>query len=106
MRDPERSVAAFDSALGSVRVLAAALDGHRLVRMGQGRLASAGIRLSAAMPTTARRRMYAWAGATEGVPPQEIGDVHLAAVAKYLTAQYPPRRYPGVLVGAANGGMT
>ena len=106
MRPPERSVAAFDSGLGSVRLLAAALRGRDLPRLGQGPLAAAGVRATTALPASLRRRAYARAGAGEAVPASALGEVDLDAVAGLLAGQYPRRRYPGVLVGAANGGLT
>jgi hypothetical protein len=106
VRSPADSVAAFDSALGTVSLLAAALHGHDLPRLGQGRAAAAGVRATSLLPAPLRRRAYARAGAGEGVPAAELADVDLAAVACYLTGHYPQRRYPAVLIGSANGGMT
>jgi hypothetical protein len=99
-------VAAFDSALGTIRVLGAALHGRDLPRLGQGPAAAAAVRASGLLPRALRRRVYARAGAAEGVPPEALGTVDLAAVAQHLTSHYPRRRYPAVLIGSANGGMT
>jgi hypothetical protein len=106
VRSPADSVAAFDSALGTVSLLAAALQGHDLPRLGQGRAGAAGVRATSLLPAPLRRRAYARAGSREGVPASGLADVDLAAVARYLTGQYPRRRYPAVLIGSANGGMT
>jgi hypothetical protein len=99
-------VAAFDSGLGTVHLLAAALRGRDLPRLGQGPLAAAGVRATTALPAPLRRRAYARAGAGEAVPPEDLADVDLEAVAGFVAGQYPRRRYPAVLVGAANGGLT
>jgi hypothetical protein len=100
------SVAAFDSALGSVKILGAALHGRDLPRLGQSRAAAAGVRATSLLPPPLRRLAYARAGAGEAVPAAELGDVDLRAVSCHIAAHYPDRRFPGVLIGAANGGMT
>jgi hypothetical protein len=106
VRSPADSVAAFDSALGTVRVLAAALRGAELARLGQGVLAAAGVRATTALPAPLRRTAYARAGAAEAVPPDQLSQVDLGAVAGYIADRYPTRSYPAALVGAANGAMT
>jgi hypothetical protein len=106
LRSAESSVAAFDSALGTVALVAAALRGRDLPRLGQGRLAATGVRATSLLPEPLRRVAYARAGAAEGVPADELDEVDLAAVARYIASHYPERRFPGVLVGAVNGGLT
>ena len=87
--------------------LTAALHGHDLPGSAKdARARRARVRATSLLPAPLRRRAYARAGAAEGVPASELADVDLAAVARYVTAHYPQRRYPGVLIGSANGGMT
>jgi hypothetical protein len=105
VRSATDSIAAFDSALGTVHLVASALRGQDLPRLGQGRLAALGVRSTSLLPAPLRRVAYARAGAAEGVPADQLAHVDLASVARYIAATYPERRFPGVLVGAANGGM-
>jgi hypothetical protein len=106
VRSAADSVAAFDSALGTVGLVSAALRGHDLPRLGQGRLAAAGVRTTSLLPARLRRLAYARAGAAEGVPADELDQVDVAGVARYIAAHYPERSFPGVLIGAVNGGLT
>jgi hypothetical protein len=106
VRDPEKSVAAFDSAVGLLRGLAAALHGQDLPRLGQPVLVGLALRTSTLIPGPVRRLGYALGGPSEAMPEEALGDVDLGAVATWLTEQYPQRRYPGVILGAANGALT
>jgi hypothetical protein len=50
--------------------------------------------------------VYARVGAAEGIPAGRLGDVDLATVAAWLTAQLPSMPYPAVLIGSSNGALT
>ena len=63
MRPAAESVAAFDSAMGTVKLLAAGLRGEDLPRLGQSRVAAAGVRATSLLPPRLRRLAYARAGA-------------------------------------------
>jgi hypothetical protein len=105
MRAPDRSVAAFDSGAGMVSALAAALHGRPFSRLGQGRAAAAAVLAAGRIPRAGRQALYSVSGALEAVPPRALGDIDLDEVARWLGSQYPARRYPAVVIGAANGAV-
>ncbi|CAA9345609.1 MAG: hypothetical protein AVDCRST_MAG16-2043 [uncultured Frankineae bacterium] len=98
-----RAVADFDSASAMLRATAAALHGRTFPRLGQGRLAGAAVRASAALPLPLRRAAYARVSGAEAVPSDRLGDLDTEAVARWTVGQYPERRYPAVALGASNG---
>jgi hypothetical protein len=104
-RPPQRSVAAFDSAVGMVSALALSLQGKPFDRLGQGRLAATAVRASSALPLKARQLLYSMSGAVTAVPPDALGDIDIDAVSTWITEHYPNRHYPALMVGAANGAM-
>ena len=102
---PQRVVASFDSATVLHAGLAAALRGRPFPHLGNGPVAAAAIRAGGRLPWPLLRRLYTWIGASEGVDPDRLGEVDLAAVAGAMAAGYPRRRYPAVLVGSTNGAI-
>lgn len=102
---PADSVAQFDSATGLVAALSAALQGKPFPHLGQPGAFSPLVRAGGHIPWPLLRKIYTRVGATEGVDPARLGDVDLAAVARWLTDQYPRRRYPAVFVGSSNGAL-
>lgn len=103
---PQDAVASFDSATAFLASLARALDGRAFPHLGQSRLKVPLVYASAALPTPLRRRAYAIASGREGVPVERLHAVNLENVATWAAAQYPPRRYPAVLIGSSNGALT
>ncbi len=104
--DPAQAVAAFDSASAMHASVAAALRGQSFPHLGQGRLAAHATRIGGRLPWPALRGVYARIGAAEGLRPQQLGTVDLAAVAGWLADQIPARSYPAVLLGSSNGALT
>jgi hypothetical protein len=104
--NPEDAFASFDS--GSVLHAAtdAALRGQRFPAMGQGRLTGIAARLGGHLPWPVLRGIYAQLGANEGLPPNRLGDVDLASVARWFADRYPERRFPAIMLGASNGALT
>jgi hypothetical protein len=52
------------------------------------------------------RQVYTHVGASEGIAPDRLGDVDLAAEARWLANNHPRRRYPAALLGSSNGALT
>ncbi|GAA1337376.1 hypothetical protein GCM10009635_46270 [Actinocatenispora thailandica] len=103
---PERAVAAFDSASAFLRATARALRGEDFVRLGQGRLAGAGARLTALLPERVSRPVYTASGASEGVPADRLGGVDTEAIAEWAVRHYPGTGYPVAFLGSSNGALT
>ena len=102
---PADSVALFDSATALLAALSAALQGRAYPHVGQSALRARLVRAGGHLPWSLLRQIYTRVGAAEGVDPTRLGDVDLAAVARWLTDQYPRRSYPAVLVGSSNGAL-
>ncbi|CCG02848.1 hypothetical protein [Blastococcus saxobsidens] len=102
---PEKAIASFDSSSAFLTALARALDGRDFPYLGQSSLKVPLVRASALLPLSLRRRVYAIASGQEGVPPDRLDQVDLERVAAWITAHYPARRYPGVLLGSSNGAL-
>jgi hypothetical protein len=103
--EPADSVALFDSATGLVAALSAALRGKAFPHLGQSWAYGPLVRAGGHLPWPLLRPVYTRMGAAEGVNPARLGDLDLAAVARWLTEQYPRRRYPAVFVGSSNGAL-
>jgi hypothetical protein len=102
---PRDVVALFDSATVLHGALAAALRGEPFPHLGNGPLAAAAVRVGGRLPWALVRRVYTRVGAAEGIDPDRLGEVDLAAVADWLVDGYPRRRYPAALVGSSNGAL-
>ena len=102
---PRDVVALFDSATVLHGALAAALRGEPFPHLGNGQLAAAAVRVGGRLPWALVRRVYTRVGAAEGIDPDRLGEVDLAAVADWLVDGYPRRRYPAALVGSSNGAL-
>jgi hypothetical protein len=105
-RPAERSIADFDSASAMLRATALALHGQPFPHLGHGWLPAALVRASRVLPRRVRQGVYAALGGREGVPPERLAEVDLAAVASWATSLYPRRPYPGAFIGATNGALT
>lgn len=57
-------------------------------------------------PQPLRRAAVARAAARAAVPPEQVDEVDADRVAQWLAAQYPRRRYPGVVLGSPHGSAT
>lgn len=103
---PQRLVAGFDSATVMHSATVAALRGQPFSHLGHGMLAGAAARAGGRLPWPILRRVYTRFGASESIPPARLADVDMAAVARWLTEQYPRHRYPAALIGSSNGALT
>jgi hypothetical protein len=103
---PEDSVAAFDSASAFLTSLSRALHHQDFAYLGQSRLKVPLVYASKALPLPLRRRAYAMASGREGVAPDRLAWIDLEQVATWVTAQYPDRPFPAVLLGSSNGALT
>src|SRR4051812_16760118 len=102
---PEDSVAAFDSASAFLTSLSRALHHEDFAYLGQSRLKVPFVYASKAMPVPLRRRVYAMASGREGVSPDRLAGIDLEQVATWVTAKYPDRPFPAVLLGSSNGAL-
>jgi hypothetical protein len=102
---PRDVVALFDSATVLHAALAAALRGEPFPHLGNSPLAAAAVRIGGRLPWSLVRRVYTRVGASEGLDPDRLGDVDLAAVAQWLADGHPRRRYPAAFVGSSNGAL-
>jgi hypothetical protein len=102
---PEHTVASFDSASALLRAVAAALRGEPFPHLGQGRARAVAIRAAGRLPWPVLREVYTRSGAAEALDPARLADVDTDAVAGWLAAHHPRRRYPAVLVGSSNGAL-
>jgi hypothetical protein len=103
---PQDVVASFDSATVLHAGLAAALRGQPFPHLGHSAGAAAAVRVGGKLPWPVLRRLYTRIGASEGIDPDRLPDVDMAAVARCLADGYPQRRYPAALVGSSNGALT
>src|SRR5437763_1163598 len=95
----------FDSATAMLLALARYLAGKDFPALGQPRLLQYPIALTNWLPRRSRERLFAVLGASEAVPPDQIGSVKAAAVAEWMAGLYPQRRYPAVMIGSSSGAL-
>ncbi len=104
--DPRKVVASFDSASVLHAALVAALNGRPFPHLGSSPVAAAGVRAAARLPWPLLRGIYARIGAAEGIDPNDLDRVDMAAVAASFADAYPVRPYPAAIVGSTNGALT
>jgi len=103
--EPADSVALFDSATALLAAVSSALRGERFPHLGNPGWAGRAVRVGGRLPWPVLKQIYTRIGAAEGVDPNRLGDVDLAAVARWVADHYPRRPYPGVVVGSSNGAV-
>ena len=86
---PEKVVASFDSATVLHASVAAALRGIPFPHLGNGPVTAAAIRTAGRLPWPVLRHLYTRVGSSEGIDPRRLGDVDLAAIARWLADGYP-----------------
>lgn len=104
-RDPDRSVASFDSATALQAAIGAALNGRDFPHLGQSAGSALGIRGASRLPWPVLRPLYSRIGAAEGVRPEQLAEVDLDAIAAWLAGRMPHRHFPAVLIGSSNGAL-
>lgn len=97
-------LAEFDSTTTFVRAIASHLRGEGFPRMGviPKPLARLG-RTPNRLPDATKRWIYRKSGATEAIPPDQIGDVDVDTFRSWVTETYPERGYPAIMLGAPSG---
>ena len=103
--EPEKVIASFDSASVLHAGLVAALEGRPFSNLGNPEPLGRLIRIATRMPWPILREIYRRIGGSEGIPPDQLRRVDMAAVAAAFAGAFPGRRYPAVLIGASNGAL-
>ncbi|MFW2513651.1 hypothetical protein ACNI3K_07715 [Demequina sp. SO4-13] len=98
-------LAAFDSASTMVMATASALHELPFTAAGNSRLAIPIMRAANALPRGLRGRAFAQSGASEAVKPERLAGADLEEASRWVTDQYPRRRYRQVAVGSSNGAL-
>ncbi|MBO0811900.1 MAG: hypothetical protein J2P23_07610 [Microlunatus sp.] len=100
---PDKVVASFDSASVLHASLASALRGRPFSNLGNPEYLARLIRVAGRLPWPALREVYRRFGGAEGIPPDQLDQVDLAAVARAFATEFPDRPYPAVMIGSSNG---
>jgi hypothetical protein len=104
--DPKKVVASFDSASVLHAATVAALEHRPFSHLGNPDAVAALVRVAGHLPWPLLKQLYARIGGAEGVDPDLLGQVDLAAVAGAFADAYTAPRYPAVLIGSSNGALT
>ncbi|WP_447980063.1 hypothetical protein [Candidatus Nitrospira bockiana] len=104
-------LADFDSALGMLRALSRCLRGRDFPLLGTlPRWAGPPMRWLGAvinrLPRAAREQVYIWSGRFEAISGRRLQEIDGDAIADWIVSCYPPRSYPAVAIGSANGAAT
>jgi hypothetical protein len=105
---PSRYIAGFDSATGFLRALSRFLHGKDFPALGTAFLPPGPrplVRLVSALPRMMREHVSSWSGWAEAIPPRRLAHVHAEAMADWVVAHYPRRRYPAVALGSSCGAL-
>jgi hypothetical protein len=102
MSTPEH-LADFDSATAMVRATAASLRHKGFPDLGQSRLLEPPTRMANLLPWSIRRRIYIASGWLESRPPEDIDQVDVDDLARWVVGSYPSRTYPAMAIGSSNG---
>lgn len=103
--DPDRAVAAFDSASVLHASVVAALEQRPLRHLGNPPIMGPIVRAASRMPWPLVRELYRRIGGSEGVDPRRLGDVDGEAIAAAFAEAYPDAVHPAVVVGSSNGAI-
>lgn len=99
-----RYVAAVDSCVSLVTALANALQGRPHARPPVPLVAQTATLLQK-LPRSMVHALYRFGGWWEGVPVATLNSFDPELMNRWLLAHYPPRRYPCIAVGSANGAV-
>lgn len=99
-------VASFDSASVLHASIASALRGRPFSNLGNPELLGRLVQVGTRLPWPIVREIYRRVGGAEGIRPQRLSRVDLAAVAASFAGGYPDRRYPAAMIGSSNGALT
>lgn len=98
-------IAKFDSATVMAKALGRYLAGKNFANLGQSRLQELLVRNADLVPRHLCERIFAHAGALEGIKPADIDQVSMSGIARWVTELYPHRRYPAMMIGSSNGAL-
>lgn len=109
MRAPSY-VANFDSSTAMLRATAAHLRGEGFPALGAlpRYLLPVAHPLATAvnvLPQRLRESIYTWSGWSEAVRPEKLRSVSAEEISRWVTGEYPRRRYPAVAIGSSNGAL-
>lgn len=100
-----RFLASFDSASAMLMATAAYLRGESFPALGQSKLLKPLVKATDLLPTKAKEKAFILSGLTEAVPAGRMGRTDVAEVSRWVTRQYPRRRYPAIAVGSSSGAL-
>lgn len=103
--DPKKVVASFDSASVLHAATVAALEHRPFPHLGNPAAVAALVRVAGHLPWPLLKQLYARIGGAEGIDPDQLGQVDLAAVARAFADAYTRSRYPAVVIGSSNGAL-
>ncbi len=103
---PQQVVASFDSASVLHAATVSALRGRAFPHLGNPGLMGRLVRVGGRLPWPVLQRIYTRIGGAEGIPPEQLGEVDMGAIASSFADAYPDRRYPAVLIGSSNGALS
>jgi hypothetical protein len=103
-------IANFDSSAAMLRALANFLHGKDFPMLGvlPQPVAPAMKLVGAAvnrLPQFLSEQVYIWSGAAEGIASKRIHEASTDRIAEWMTALYPQRKYPAVMLGSSNGAV-
>jgi hypothetical protein len=105
MRKPPGYIANFDSATAMLRATSRFLKGKDFPALGLGAAMKPPIAPVNRVPRLGREVLYAGGAANESIRPSAVGRVSGEKVARWMTSQYPKRRYPGAFIGSSSGAL-
>lgn len=108
-RDKSKTIpdftAGFDSATAMVISLSQFLEGKGFP--GAGTLPSSVTlgKLLNRLPDSWKEKMYAVSGRFDGVDPEQLSEINLGELEKWVTEIVPKKKYPVIAIGATNGAL-
>ncbi|MFD1800947.1 hypothetical protein ACFSFZ_01850 [Mixta tenebrionis] len=105
MSKPPRGIARYDSAVAMVTALSNALHQRPFSSPSQSPTLDRVLPALNLLPDRMREWSYAVGGMTEGVTLNQLQQLDIEGIARWIAARYPQQHYPAVFVGASNGAM-
>ncbi|SFB92899.1 hypothetical protein [Streptomyces aidingensis] len=98
-------LAGFDSATAMVRATAAFLAGRDFPALGFPPVLQRPATLVNTLPRRLRETVYILTGWAGTVPQRRLARLDAGELSGWAARQYPPRRYPALAIGSANGAV-
>ncbi|ROO61061.1 hypothetical protein EDC02_2985 [Micromonospora sp. Llam0] len=98
-------LASFDSASAMLLATAAYLRGESFPALGRSTLLKPLVKATDLLPGRTREKAFIVGGLTEAVRAAKMGRIDVAEVSRWVTREYPQRRYPAVAVGSSSGAL-